>query len=59
MGSVSIQIWVIACVTVIQMVGAAVVAAFVLEIKGPQVTKKGQPMKMGAAGARRKPEKEL
>ena len=54
MGSVSIQIWGIACATVVQLVGAAVVAAFILESKGPQKVKKGEAMKMDARGTREK-----
>lgn len=50
-GSVSIQVWGIACITVVQMVGAAVVAILVLEKQGGPVTDKGKPMKMGAGGA--------
>ena len=53
-GSVSIQIWGIACATVVQMVGAAVVAGFVLERKGPQKANKGGPMKMEAGGVQNK-----
>ena len=51
-GSVSIQIWGIACATVVQMVGAAIVAVFVLERKGPQTAEKGGPIKMEARETR-------
>lgn len=47
-GSVSIQIWGIACATIVQLVGAAVVAGLVLVREQQQG---GQKMKMGA-GAR-------
>lgn len=50
-GSVSIQIWGIACITVVQMVGAAVVATFILERQGPQMANKEKPMSMEAVGA--------
>ena len=58
-GSVSIQIWGIACITVIQMVGAAVVAAWVLDKQGVQQEKKGEAMKMGASGGEKPGKKEL
>lgn len=44
-GSVSIQIWGIACATIVQLVGAAVVAGLVL-VRQQQQGK--QKMKMGA-----------
>ena len=47
-GSVSIQIWGIACLTVLQLIGAAVAAVFVLESKVPQAGNEKQPMKVGA-----------
>ena len=47
-GSVSIQIWGIACLTVIQLVGAAVASAFILEDQSLQVGKKEQPTKSEA-----------
>ena len=48
LGSVSIQLWGIACITVVRMVGAAVVATLILEHQGPQMANKGEPMKMAA-----------
>lgn len=47
-GSVSIQIWGVACLTVVQLVGAAVVAVFVLESGAAQAGKGKQPMMMEA-----------
>ncbi len=47
-GSVSIHIWGIACLTVVQLVGAAVVAVLVLESKAPQAGKREQPIAVGA-----------
>ena len=44
-GSVSIQIWGIACATIVQLVGAAVVAGLLLVREQEQGR---QPMKMGA-----------
>ena len=52
-GSVSIQMWGIACATVVQLVGAAVVAVVVLlgEYRQGQGTEKGrEKMAMGAGG---------
>lgn len=56
-GSVSIQIWGIACATVVQLVGAAMVAAWVL-INSKQG--EAQPrIRMKANGGKREGEKEL
>ena len=52
-GSVSIQIWGIACATVVQLVGAAVVAGLLL-LKEPEQGR--QPMKMGAGAGNGKGE---
>ena len=46
-GSVSIQIWGIACATIVQLVGAAVVVGLVL-VEGQR--QEGQKMKVGAGG---------
>ncbi|KAF6224027.1 hypothetical protein HO133_010601 [Letharia lupina] len=46
-GSVSIQLWWIACATIVRLVGAAVVAALVLVREQEQG---GQKMKIGAGG---------
>lgn len=46
-GSVSIQIWGIACATIVQLVGAAVVAGLVLVREQQQGRQK---MKMGVGG---------
>lgn len=46
-GSVSIQIWGIACATIVQLIGAAVVAGLVLVREQQQGRQK---MKMGASG---------
>ena len=57
-GSVSIQMWGIACATVVQLIGAAVVAALVLvrqEEQGRQKTKMGA----GDRGGKREGKKEL
>ena len=52
-GSVSIQIWGIACATAVQLVGAAVVAAMALAGEKEQ---EKQKMKMGAYGGDEKGE---
>jgi hypothetical protein len=60
-GSVSIQMWGIACATVVQLVGAAVVAALVLVNESKQGQGR-QKMAMGARGGDgggRKEKKEL
>ena len=57
-GSVSIQMWGIACATVVQLIGAAVVAGLVLvrqEEQGRQKTKMGA----GDGGGKREGKKEL
>lgn len=57
-GSVSIQMWGIACATIVQLVGAAVVAGLVLVRQQQQGTQK---MKMGAGamGGKGEGKKEL
>lgn len=52
-GSVSIQIWGIACATIVQLVGAAVVAGLVLVREQQQGR---QEVKMGAGASRGKGE---
>ena len=55
-GSVSIQIWGIACATVIQLVGAAAVAAWVLANNDEEKGRQGVAMKAGGEGKERKKE---
>lgn len=55
-GSVSIQVWGIACATVVQLVSAAVIAAFVMVQS--QGTKSKEGIKMGIGGSA-KDKKEL
>ena len=55
-GSVSIQIWGIACATIVQLVGAAVVAGLVLVREQQQGRQK---MEMGARGGKVEGKKEL
>ena len=51
MGSVSIQIWGIACASVVEIVSAALVASWALVMQKEQVGKgKGEPMKMSSGG---------
>ncbi|KAL8985777.1 MAG: hypothetical protein Q9177_004343 [Variospora cf. flavescens] len=59
-GSVSIQIWGIACATVVQMVGAAVAAGWIL-VREKKVTGKAKKMGMQADSSRaaREEKKEL
>lgn len=56
-GSVSIQVWGIACATVVQLVSAAVVAAFVI-VQSPNGKTQQEGIKMGTGGSA-KQEKEL
>ena len=50
-GSVSIQIWGIACASVVQIISAAVVASWALAMQTGQAGKsKGMPMKMSSGG---------
>lgn len=61
-GSVSVQVWGIACATVVQLVGEAVVAGWVLVQKRREAEGKGREgMKMGAkaSGGGREGKKEL
>lgn len=61
-GSVSVQVWGIACATVVQLVGEAVVAGWVLVQKRSEGEGKGREgMKMGAkaGGGERERKKEL
>lgn len=62
-GSVSIQIWGIACATVIQLVSEAVVAGWVLmketEGVGKEKRREKEGMKMGAGGGAKGGKKEL
>ena len=51
-GSVSIQIWGIACATVVQIAGAAVVAGWVLIYEQMQKGRNGK-MKMGAVNEKK------
>ena len=59
-GSISIQVWGVACASVIQLVGSAIIAVYALAvqqtggIKQPG-TEKGEPMRMGASGGRTPP----
>ncbi len=57
-GSVSIQIWGIACATIVQLVGAAVVAGLVL-IREQQQGKQKVKMSAGARGGKGEGKKEL
>ncbi|KAK4696780.1 tail-anchored protein insertion receptor, partial [Lecanoromycetidae sp. Uapishka_2] len=60
-GSVSIQIWGIACATVVQLVGAAMVAGIVLMRERQQGGDRQEKMAMGAgdSGGKQKQKKEL
>ncbi|KAI9697022.1 MAG: GET complex subunit get1 [Candelina mexicana] len=49
-GSISIQVWGIACASVVQMVGGAVVALYVLATERRAGNQKGRPQKLGARG---------
>ncbi|KAI9759284.1 MAG: GET complex subunit get1 [Candelina submexicana] len=49
-GSISIQVWGIACASVIQLVGGAVVALYVLAMEQRAGKGKGRPQKLGARG---------
>ena len=57
-GSVSIQIWGIACATIVQLVGAAVVAALVL-VREQQQGRQNMKMGAGARGGKGEGKKEL
>ena len=57
-GSVSVQIWWTACATVVQLVGAAVVAGLVLA-RGQQQGRQKMKMGAGAGGEKREGKKEL
>lgn len=57
-GSVSIQMWGIACATIVQLVGAAVVAGLVLVRQQQQGTQKTK-MGAGAMGGKGEGKKEL
>ena len=57
-GSVSIQIWGIACATIVQLVGAAVVAGLVL-VREQQQGKQKVKMSAGAGGGKGEGKKEL
>ena len=51
MGSVSIQIWGIACASVVEIVSAALMASRALVMQKEQAAKgKGEPMKMSSGG---------
>ena len=58
-GSLSIQIWGIACATIIQLVGAATVAVFLLVRKMMYETTEKQEIKVEAHGRRQEAKKEL
>ena len=54
-GSISIQVWGVACASVIQLVSAAVIAVYALAVQQMAGTRqagneKGEPMKMSASG---------
>ena len=55
-GSVSVQMWWIACATVVQLVGTAVVAGLVLV---REQREGGEKVKMGAGGKNGEGKKEL
>ena len=57
-GSVSVQMWGIACATIVQLVGAAVVAGLVL-VKEQQQGGKKVKMDVGAGGGKGEGKKEL
>lgn len=57
-GSVSIQIWGIACATIVQLVGAAVVAGLVL-LREQQQGRQKMKMGVGARGGQSEGKKEL
>lgn len=61
-GSVSVQMWGIACATVVQLVGAAVVAGYVLmgeRQQGANIQKEKMAMGAGNGGGKEKQKKEL
>lgn len=58
MGSVSIQIWGIACASVVAMVGSAVVAGFVL-VQVKRTGKRRERTKIGVGGGGGGEKKEL
>ncbi len=58
-GSVSIQMWGIACATAVQLVSAAVAAGVVLADEQKQGGKEKIPMAMGPGGGEKEEKKEL
>ncbi len=58
-GSVSVQVWGIACATVVQLVGEAVVAGWVLVREGEGKGREGMKMGAKAGGREREGKKEL
>ena len=58
MGSVSIQIWGIACASVVALVGSAVVASLVL-VQEKRTGKRKEGIKMGVGGGGSGEKKEL
>ena len=58
MGSVSIQIWGIACASVVEIVSAALMASWALVMRKEAAGKgKGEPMKMSSGGGGMQDEK--
>lgn len=49
-GGISIQVWGVACASVIKLVSAAVMAVYALVVQQKAGNEKGEPMKMSASG---------
>ena len=52
LGSVSINVWSVACGSVISLVSEALLASIALAVKKPDENKKAQPVGVGAGGAK-------
>ncbi len=49
LGSISIQVWFVACASAVQIASQALAAVWALRIQS-RIEEKGKPMKMGAGG---------
>jgi len=56
-GGISIQVWGVACASVIKLVSAAAIAVYALVIQQKAGNEKGEPMKMSASGGEAPPGK--
>jgi hypothetical protein len=59
LGSVSINVWGIACASMLVLVSEALAATWVLVTKKPVPVKQGEPMAFGAGEAEKPAKKEL